>query len=206
MALYLYRQWMRLCDVYRRSAETYLKRRNRLLLTPYTINGKITYRYKAAGPQQNVPKCTNIPTRGSSAFKPGLVTKYEARTRHKAGDYWKWRSLFKYLTLNYKTAPGKLAFLHPRKSVSLSISPPPTQSSLKCLIHTDSIGLSLEKTAVSSASVAAEDHLSGHITLRQLQFLSYTCSSVIRRRVLRLGVSVRTDSCKPQDLAFIKTS
>jgi len=76
-----------LCDVYRRSAKTYLKRRNRLLHTPYTINREITYRYRVAGPQQNVPKCSNIPTRGSSAFKIGLVTKYEAITHHKAGDY-----------------------------------------------------------------------------------------------------------------------
>jgi len=90
--------------------------------------------------------------------------------------------------------------------MSLSISPPPTQSSLKCLIYTDNIGLSLEKTAVSSASVTTAGHLSGHITVRQLQFLSYTCSSVIRRRVLGLGVSMRTDSCKPQDLAFIEIS
>ena len=54
--------------------------------------------------------------------------------------------------------------------LSLSISPSPTQSSLKCLIHTDTIGLPLEKTAVSSASVATADHLSGHTTLRQIQF------------------------------------
>jgi hypothetical protein len=35
-----------------------------------------------------------------------------------------------------------------------------------------------------------------------MQSLSYTRSSVIRRRILRLSVSVRTDSCKSQDLAF----
>ena len=73
-----------LFDVYSRSAKTYLKRRNRLLHTQYTINGEITYRYKVAVPQQNVPKCSNIPTRGSSVFKMGLVTKYEPITRHKA--------------------------------------------------------------------------------------------------------------------------
>ena len=90
--------------------------------------------------------------------------------------------------------------------MSLSFSPSPTQSLLKCLIHTDTTGLSVEKTAVSSASVATADHSAGHVTLQQLQFLSYTCSSVIRCRVLRLGVSVRTNSCKPQDPAFIKIS
>jgi len=33
-----------LCEVYRRSAETYLKRRSTLLDTPYTIKGENTYR------------------------------------------------------------------------------------------------------------------------------------------------------------------
>jgi len=44
--------------------------------------------YKAAGAQQNVPECSNIPTSGSSVFKMRLVTKYDTITRHKTCDYW----------------------------------------------------------------------------------------------------------------------
>jgi hypothetical protein len=64
-----------------------------------------------------------------------------------------------YLTLNYKTSLGKSHFFTPRKSISFLFSPSATQSLLKCLTHTHTIGLSVEKILqqVSPAQIIYQD-------------------------------------------------